>query len=207
MEAKLVMIVVEGRIELVCPVDPAPVDDHHHFLPGFPEGCHHLMDILAQLLRIKMWDDLIEDFRGPILDGANHAEQHAAGDATPGAILEPRLAFAGLLTFDLALAQGPRKDASALGCAPPAGTGQGKAPQDGFVFIEQNDLTTAGPVLERSECNRTIGEISRGGRQAPGGTVVAYVFFFKAQRTLSRPSWTPVCWANTAASSRQLHCE
>src|SRR5713101_8735022 len=44
MEAKLVMLVVEGRIELVCPVDPAPVDDHDHCLPGCPEGCPHLME-------------------------------------------------------------------------------------------------------------------------------------------------------------------
>ena len=118
MEAKLAMIVVEGRIELVCPVDPAPVDDHHHFLPGFSEGCHHLMDILAQLLRIKMRDDLIEDFGGPILDGAKHAEQHAPGDAAPGAILRPRLAFTGLLTVDLPLAQGTYREADALGGAP-----------------------------------------------------------------------------------------
>jgi hypothetical protein len=50
--------------------------------------------------------DFIEDSGGPILDGANDAEQHPTGDAAPGAILHPCLAFAGLLAFDLALAQG-----------------------------------------------------------------------------------------------------
>src|SRR5207244_10722758 len=35
----------------------------------------------------------------------------------------------------------------------------------------------------------------------------AILVFFNTQRTLSRPSWTPVCWANTVASSRQLHWE
>ena len=74
MEAKLIMIVVEGRVELVRPVDPAPIDDHHHLFLGFLEGRHYLVDILAQLLRIKVRDDFIEDFGGTVLDGANHTE-------------------------------------------------------------------------------------------------------------------------------------
>ncbi len=164
MEAKLVMIVLKGRVQLVRPMDPAAIDDHHDLFTGFAEGRHDLMDILAQLLHIKVRDDLIEDLGGPILDGAEHAEQHAAGDAAPGGILQLRLAFEELLAFDLALAQWPRREARALGFAPPAGMGQGKAPQDGFVFIEQNDLTTTGLVLKRSEFNRAIGEICRGGR-------------------------------------------
>ena len=151
MEAKLLVVVVERCVELVRPVDPAPVNDHHDLFVRFAEDCHHLVNILSQLLGIKMWDDLIEDFGGPILDGAKHAEQHAAGDTAPGAILYPGLAFEGLLTFDLALAQGPRREARALGFAPPARAGQGKAPQDGFVFVEQNDLTTACPILQGGE--------------------------------------------------------
>jgi hypothetical protein len=70
------------------------------------------------------------------LDGADDAEQHPTGDAAPGAILHPRLAFEGFLAFDLALAQRPYREAGALGCAPPARAGQGKAPEDGFVCIE-----------------------------------------------------------------------
>ena len=117
------------------------------------------------------------------------------------------MAFEGLLTFDLTLTQRPRREASALHFAPPARAGQRKPPQDGFVFIEQNDLATTRLVLESCEFERAIGKLSRGGSQATGRAVVAYILFFKAQRTLSRPSWTPVCWANTVANSRQLHWE
>jgi len=165
------------------------------------------MEILAQLLGIKMRDDLIKDFGCPILDGAQHAEQHPTGDAAPGAILQPRLAFEGLLAFDLALAQWTYREASALGCAPPAGAGQGKAPEDRFVFIEQNDLAPTRLVLEGSKFESAISEVCGGGIEATRGTIVAYFLFFKTPRTLSRPSWTPVCWASTVASVRQLHCE
>jgi hypothetical protein len=30
---------------------------------------------------------------------------------------------------------------------PPARAGQGKPPEDGFIFVEQNDLTPLGAVL------------------------------------------------------------
>jgi hypothetical protein len=118
---------------------------------------------------------------------------------------EPRLAFEGLFAFDLTLAQGTYREAGALGFAPPARAGQGKAPENRFIFIEQNDLAAARLVFEGCEFDRAIGEVGRVGIEPPGGAVVAYVLFFKAQRMLSRPSWTPVCWANTVASSRQLH--
>ena len=177
MEAKLVAVVFEGRVELVRPMEPAPIDDHHHLFTSGAEGGHHLMEILAQLLGIKMRHDLIEHFGGPILDGTKHAQQHAAGDAAPGAILPPRLAFAGFLAFDLALAQWPYWEASALGGVPPARAGQGKAPQDGFVGIEQNDLPTARLVLEGGKFQSPIREVSGVGLQATGGTIVAYPFF------------------------------
>src|SRR5215510_13072740 len=64
----------------------------------------------------------------------------------------------------------------AVSGALPARAEQGKAPEDGFVFVEQNDLATAGLVLEGSEFNRAVGESSRGGGQLAGGTVVAEVF-------------------------------
>jgi hypothetical protein len=207
MEAKLALIVVEGCVQLMCSVDAAPIDDHYDVFAGVAESSHHLVEILAQLLRIKVGDDFIEDFRGAILDCANHAEQHTAGDATPGAILYPRLTFEGLVAFDLTLTQGPYREARTLGSAPPARAGQGKAPQDRFVFIEQNDLATTSPVLQGGEVDRARGEVGGVGIEPPGGAVVAYLLFFKAQRMLSRPSWTPVCWANTVASSRQLHWE
>jgi hypothetical protein len=207
MEAQLALIVVEGRVQLVRPMDAATIDDHHDLFASFAEGGHDLMEILAQLLGIKMRDDFIEDFGGAILDRANDAEQHPTGHPTPRAILYPGLAFERLFAFDPTLAQRAGRETSALPFAPPARAGQRKAPEDGFVFIEQNDLAPARPVLEGSEFKRAIGEFSRVGIKASGGAVVAYMLFFKAQRTLSRPRWTPVCWANTVASSRQLHWE
>ena len=51
----------------------------------------------------------------------------------------------------------------ALGCAPPARAGQGKTPQDRFVFIEQNDLPAASLVLKGGKFKRTISEVSGGG--------------------------------------------
>ena len=89
MEAQLIVVVVESGIELVRPVDPAAIDDHHHLFAGFAESSHHLMEILAQFLGIKMGDDFIEDFGGAILHSAEDREQHAAGDAAPGAVARP----------------------------------------------------------------------------------------------------------------------
>jgi hypothetical protein len=70
----LAVVVVAGRVQLVRPMDPAPIDDHHNLFPGFAEGRHDLMDILTQLLGIKMGHDLIENFGGPILDRADDTE-------------------------------------------------------------------------------------------------------------------------------------
>jgi hypothetical protein len=127
MEAQLIMIMVEGRVELMRPVDTTAIDDHHHLFVGFPKGRHDLVQILTSLLGIKVGHDFIEDFRGAILDGADDTQQHTDSDATPRAILHPRLAFQGLLTCDLTLTQGAGGEARALGGAPPARAGQGKA--------------------------------------------------------------------------------
>ena len=74
MEAQLPVPVCESRRELMGPMDPAPIDDHHDLFPGFAEGRHDLMEILAHLLGIKMGHDLLEDFGGPILDRADDTE-------------------------------------------------------------------------------------------------------------------------------------
>ena len=207
MEAKLAGVVGECRVELVGSMDPAAIDNHHDLFVCFAEGRHHLMEILAQLLGIKVGHDFREDFGGAILDRPNDTEQHAAGDTAPGAIPQPRVAFEGFVACDLTLAQGAEREARTLGCAPPAGARQGKAPEDGFVFIEPNDLATASPVLQGGKFERAIGESSRVGIKTTSGAVVAYFVFFNAQRTLSRLSWTPVCWAKTVVSSRQFHWE
>jgi hypothetical protein len=74
MEAKLVVVVLKGRVELVRPMHPTAIDDHHDLFAGVAEGCHHLMEILAQLLGIKVGHDFRKDFRGALLDGAANAE-------------------------------------------------------------------------------------------------------------------------------------
>ena len=154
-------------------MDPAAIDDHHDLFAGFAEDRHHLMDILAQLLGIKVGHDFIEDFGGAILDRPNDAEQHAAGDAAPRAILQPRLAFEAFSRLIWLWLSGAGGEAGALGAAPPAHPGQGKAPQDRFIFIEQNDLTSACLVLQGGEFERAIGEVGRGGIEPSRGTAVA----------------------------------
>jgi hypothetical protein len=111
------------------------------------------------------------------------------------------LAFEGFLTFDLTLTQWPQWEASALGFAPPASAGQGKAPHDGFIFIEQNDLAPASPVFQRGEFERGIREVRGMGIEPPGRPAIAYILFFNAARTLSRLTRTPGWRAKTVASS------
>src|SRR4029434_4547628 len=86
-------------------------------------------------------------------------------------------------------------------------TGQGKTPQDRFVFIEQNDLAPACAVFQCSEVDRAIGEVGRVGIESAGRAAVGQRIFFRTPRTLSRPSGMPVSRAKTVASSRQLHWE
>jgi len=59
MEAKRSVVVIECRVELVRPMDTAAIDDHHDVFAGFAEGCHHLMDVLAQFLGVKMGHNFI----------------------------------------------------------------------------------------------------------------------------------------------------
>jgi hypothetical protein len=117
------------------------------------------MNILAEFLGIKMGDDCIEDARGAVLDGANHAEQDPVGDATPRAVLRPCLAFERLFVFDLAGTQGACGQARALGAAPPSPTGQGKPPQQGLIFIEEDDLALTCPILQGGPFEMRIGQI------------------------------------------------
>ena len=120
-----------------------------------------------------MWHDFIEDFGGAILDRPQDTESPAAGHTAPGALADPRLTFERLFTSNLTLAQWTCGEAIALGAAPPTQPREGKAPEDRFIFIEQNDLATAGLVLEGGEFEGAIGEV-RGGRiESPGGTAVA----------------------------------
>ena len=201
MQPKLLMPVCQCRRELFRPMDATAVDDHDDLLPSVTKEGHHLMDILAQSLRITMGDDLREDFRCAILDSANDAEQYPTGHAAPTPIAPPRLACAGCFGCDLAVAQRACGQARALGCAPPARPGEGKTPDDGFLFIEQNNLTPTSTILQGSEFERSPRQLSGFGSEPPCGTAVASVFFFHTARTLSRLSWMPVWRAKRVASS------
>jgi hypothetical protein len=177
MQPKPFVPVSQRRRELVRPVDATAVGDHDDLLPGVAKEGHHWMDRVAQPLRIKMGNDLIEDFRGPLLDGTDDAEQHAAGEAAPRAIPHPYLAFAAFFAFDLALAQGTYREVSALDFAPPACPGEGKTPHDRFIFIEQNALAPTSPILSGGQLERSPCQLSRGRSKPPGGTAIADVFF------------------------------
>jgi len=136
MEGKLAVIVIESRFELMRAIDPAAIDDHDDLFAGFAKDTHDLMEILAQFLGIKMRHNFREDPRRAILDGSHDAEQDAARDAAPGVVTQPGLACERLFPFDLTLTQRACREASPLGAAPPAQPGEGKAPEDGFIFIE-----------------------------------------------------------------------
>jgi hypothetical protein len=86
-EAKLPVPGCPSRRELLGPMAPATIDDHHDLFPGVTASCHHLVHILAQLLNVNMRHDFREGFGGAILHRPKDSEQHAAGDPTPRAIL------------------------------------------------------------------------------------------------------------------------
>src|SRR5919199_6056137 len=75
-QPKLLVPVGQRRRELMRPMDATAVGHHDHLFAGMAKDGHHLMDVLAQSLRINMGHDLIEDVRGPILDGSYDTEQH-----------------------------------------------------------------------------------------------------------------------------------
>jgi len=173
MQAKLVMIVREGRVQLMRPMDATPVNHHDDFLARFAKDVHDLMDILAQLLGVKVRHNFIEDARRPILDGPDDTQQDAARDPAPRTRLYPGLPFEAFVAFDLALAQRTRRQSRALRAPPPAHPGEGKTPQDRFIFVEQNDLTPACPILQSREVDRAVGEVSGGRSEPPRGTTIA----------------------------------
>src|SRR6266446_760349 len=143
METPRAMVVVEGRVELVRPMDAAAIHDHHDVFARCAEGGHHVMEIWVYLLGIKVGHDFRENLHGAIVDRAEDAEQDAAGEAAPRTIPEPRWAFEGCLAVYLALAQRPCGETRTLGAAPPAQPREGKAPEDGFLFVKHNDRTLA----------------------------------------------------------------
>lgn len=136
MQAKLIVPMRQCRGQFFGAMDPTASDDHHDLFPGFAKNSPHLMEILAKFVGIKVRHDFMGDFGRSILYQPNDTEQHAGGDTAPGAIASPRTAFESLGTLHVTLAQRPRGEAIALGAAPPAQPGEGKAPQERFILVE-----------------------------------------------------------------------
>jgi hypothetical protein len=175
------------------------------------EDCQHLVHIWSQLLGLKVRHHFLEDFGSTLLDCPQDAEQHPARDPAPGAIASPCRAFEGFSAFALTLPQGPRAQTRALGGAPPAGAGQGKAPEERFVFIQHYALAPARPVREGRKGDRARGEGGGGGARRPGGREELTGFFLQhcahAHDRLGRWSVGPAPWPvrGHAMASRWSH--
>ena len=58
---QLAAVVVEGRVELVRPLEPAAIHDHHHLCVDFTQDVQDLMEVLAACLGSTMGAELIDD--------------------------------------------------------------------------------------------------------------------------------------------------
>ena len=100
------VVVVAGGITLVCPMPPAPLDDHHDLLLGVPDRRPHLVPRVPHLWGLNVRHDVREDLRGTLWDGPHPAEPHAAAPAAPGALRSPGWAVETCVAFAGALAPG-----------------------------------------------------------------------------------------------------
>ena len=137
---------LKSRGQFVGTVDATAIDYHHHLFVCGTKGVSHWVDVLTEFVGIKLGHEFIEDARGAVLHRPHDMEQHPTGDATPAAVALPGLAFETLLGVDLPLAQRAGGQTVALAAAPPAASGQGKAPQHGLILIEQDELALARPI-------------------------------------------------------------
>jgi hypothetical protein len=179
LQPKASLPMVERRGQRVRPVETTAIDDHPHLLPGGGKEGQHWMDIVPKPLGIKLRDDLIADLGCPIVDSSNDTEQDPAGDQAPEALVAPGLAFE----------RPPHacSDSASGGAGGGGSAGQGQAPQERCVGIEQEDCAPMGLGRKRRQCDRGVGEGRRGGRKQSGGTIEAHRLFFQTPRTLSRP--------------------
>jgi hypothetical protein len=207
MEAPLALRVIASRVKRMRPMDAAALDDHPHLFASLAAGRHPLMAIWTSLLGSKVRNDCRDDCGGALLASADDAEQHAPREAAPRAVLPPRLPWGPFVLFALALAQRACGQALPLGAVPPAQPGQGTAPHARCLFIEQDARPSPCALLPGSACKSASGESSRRGMEPSRGTAGAERVVFQRPRTLSRPSWIPVCWASTGASARPLPWE
>jgi hypothetical protein len=74
MELQLSRLMCQCGGKFFCPMDATAIDDHHDLFIGFAQEVHDVMQILAQGFCVTMRHDLLEDFRGAILDSPDDAE-------------------------------------------------------------------------------------------------------------------------------------
>jgi hypothetical protein len=101
METQRAVVVFQWRVALVGPLEPTAIDDPDDVCAGLAAGRHDVMEIVASFLSLKVGHDWREDVRGALLDGADDAAPHTAGDATPRAGLPPvcRLPLSGCVIW------------------------------------------------------------------------------------------------------------
>ena len=92
------------------------------------------MEILAHRVGITIRHEWRADWGRTIQDRAADAEPHAARDLALGMIAPPGPTCAAFMACALTLALGQQADP--LGYAPPAGPGEGPAPQEGCLCRE-----------------------------------------------------------------------
>jgi hypothetical protein len=173
MQLELILIMRECGSQFAGAVNATAIDHHDDLFLCGAKDAHHWMDILTELVGIKVGHDFIENPGGAILHRTDDIEQDATGNATPATALLPGLAFETLLSVDLALTQGAHGEAVALASSPPAASGQGKAPQHGLILIEQDDLVLTRPILQGLQFESAIGQVGGVGIEPTGGTTVA----------------------------------
>ena len=134
---------------------------------------------------------LIDNVCCSVLEETNLVKFFPARNPSPVARASPSVTFKRFLSFDLAASQLLCVQTCSRSAAPPAQPMQSKAPQNRFVYIEQDDLTPACLVLECSKSDRGIRECSQVESQPTCGAIEAHrVSFYRGH------NFTPVCFAD-----------
>ena len=100
-------------------------------------------------------------FASPALHRPYDTEQHTRSDARPTAMLLPGLSLEVLLWIDLMTRQRVQGQAIALIFVPPAGSWQGKAPNDGFIFVEQDEVALLCLLLKVGQLDAGLSQFMR----------------------------------------------
>ncbi len=162
----------QGRSHFVGTMDATAIDEEDDCLTRRAEGRHALMPIVPPCVGIKRGHDFIADLGGSVLHGAHQGAQDPILEAVPGVIRPPGLPLTRCGLVHLALGQGTEGQPIARRLMPPAGPGQGKAPQDGLVFLQEDDLATLGAVCEGGECKASRHQGGGVGLQTSGGATL-----------------------------------